>query len=184
VKRCLYLWPLATLPLSAASADRPPGTPVRVVNGSSTVDFTADGKSDLIVSARRENFNAHGFDVVTFYIHADDGEPQSVLHIVPIFRAGHEEQEVTVSGGADCVLHDFRLLAGPKPTSATLILANRDIGDGYAAAGRVTFTFLELKKNVRGEVGDPLYAFVQSHVAVATTKYCDVGEAFERELDL
>lgn len=69
-----------------------------------------DGKEAMAIIGARENFNAHGFDVVTFYVR-DENE----WHLVPIFgsrddKDGGERDSLTVSGGADCVLHDFRLL--------------------------------------------------------------------------
>ena len=40
--------------------------PLPLNNGLNRVDFTGDGKPDLVTIAHRENYNAHGFDVVTF----------------------------------------------------------------------------------------------------------------------
>jgi hypothetical protein len=184
MKRNLHLWLLVAVSLNAFTASPPPGRPVPVPNGASSVDFNADGKLDLIVSAHRENFNAHSFEVVTFYIYSDDVGHPGKLHIVPVARADKESQEIMVSGGADCVLHDFRLLAGPAPGASTLILADRDFGDTYASREKVTFTYFQLQKNAEGIPGDALYAFIEARTASSAATYCDVGEAFKKELHL
>ena len=184
MKHHLFFWPLCALSLCAIPADAPTGKLVHIPNGISTIDFTGDGQPDVVVSAHRDNFNAQGFDVVTFYTQVNDEEHSRQLQSIPIFRAGKESREVTVSGGAACLLHDFRLLAGAKPDSAMLVLADRKFGDSYIAERKVTFTYLELRKNAEGIPGRPAYSFTQTRVTTSVAKYCDVGEAFKNELHL
>jgi hypothetical protein len=83
----------------------------------------------LIFRAWRGNYNAHGFDIVTLYLHdkGDDGEGTWTL--VPVLTRqddGEKERyEVTVGGGADCLLHDFRLLTADdaRPAMSSLRIA-------------------------------------------------------------
>ena len=37
-------------------------------NGVNEIEINGDGLKDLIVIRWRENYNAHGFDIVTFYL--------------------------------------------------------------------------------------------------------------------
>jgi len=45
-------------------------SPLKLVAGENRVDFTGDGRPDRVMIAHRANYNAHGFDVVTFYTEA------------------------------------------------------------------------------------------------------------------
>lgn len=150
--------------------------PVPLHNGLNRVDFTGDGKPDLVTIARRENYNAHGFDVVTFQ--ADDGG----LLQVPLFDGDDETQFATIRGGADCVLHDLRLVPGRAGEPATLIRADRALGESYADAAEVTFTWYALRRNADGEVGRPTWWFERVRTTNAKRPYCDVGDAFREEL--
>jgi hypothetical protein len=176
---------LTLLNISQGMAESPSAKLVKLVNGVNSVDFTGDGIPDLIVIGRRDNFNAHGFDVVSFYIFTDDKEfSVKQWDIVPIMKKEKERLEVTVSGGADCILHDFRLLSGSSKTAASLILADRELRNSYADSETVTFTYFSLETNREGIPGEPRYYFKQSRVVKSKAKYCDVGEAFQKELGI
>ena len=157
--------------LSPAFAHAAQPLPLR--NGLNRVDFTGDGRTDLVIIARRENGNAHGFDVVSF--HVEDGD----LLQVPLFDGDREAQFATVHGGADCVLHDLRLLPGATGEPATLIRADRALGESYADAAEVTFTWYALRRNVDGEVGRPAWWFERVRETKADKAHCDVGDAFD-----
>lgn len=152
--------------------------PLMLRNGENRVDFTGDGEADLVMIARRANYYAHGFDVVTFY--AQDREPDGggPWTIVPLFAGTEEKLYVTVGGGADCTLHDFRLFQG------SLVVAERELGESYADPAPVTFKFYDLRRNSDGAVGWPLYRFEQVRTEAAKKAYCDVEEAFEKELQM
>lgn len=171
--------------IPAFAADQSKTDVVKIGNGITQVDFTGEGARDLVISGRRENYNAHSFDVVSFYVpDQDDAGKSRQWDIVPIMTKGSEKEQVEVSGGADCVLHDFRLLAGHGKEAAMLILADRDLGASFASAAKVTFTYYSLVRNLDGMPGFPSYAFEQSRVVSAKHAYCDVGEAFDQELGL
>jgi hypothetical protein len=167
-----------TLSCLASAADYSKYRLVRIGNGLNAVDFTGDAIPDLVVSARRDNFNAHGFDVVSLYVRVRDGRRADQLHLVPLFYKDRSEKfELTVWGGADCQLRTFRLLVGPSKDSAALIVANRDPGQSFADAARVTFTYLELKTNTEGIPGFPPYYFEETSVRTSSRDYCDVNDA-------
>ena len=150
---------------------------IKISNGVTQVDFVGDGVLDLIISGHRENFNAHSFEVISFYIPVENR-----WNIVPIFENGKEKSQISVSGGADCLLHDFRLLMGGSSNPATLITADRDMGVSYIDQAKVVFTYYTLVH--REEVGSPVYGFEKSGSKIAKVKYCDVGDAFKNELGI
>ena len=171
-----------SLPLTASAQS---SAVVKIHNGINMVDFTGQGEQDLVMSGHRENYNAHSFEVVSFYLPTQGESGQATQwDIVPIMTKDGEKSQVNVSGGADCVLHDFRLLSGHGKEAATLILADRDLGANFASAAKVTFTYYSLVHNVESTPGFPPYAFQQSRVVSAKRTYCDVEESFDRELGL
>jgi len=95
-----------------------------------------------------------------------------------------EHLTLSASGGADCRLHDFRLLAATATADAMLILADRELGESFASPTQVSFRFFTLKKNSDGVPGRPVYYFEFDHERRATKPYCDVGDALQAELGL
>jgi len=190
---CLRLLLLPALCPAAASADaaRPV---VPLANGLNTLSLTAAPLPARAFLARRDNFNGHGFDVLTLYIEAPAGpgeKPQ--WQLVPAFDTRDEERRrlprgehltLQAYGGADCRLGDFRLLAASAEADATLVLADREFGDSFASAAPVSFRFFKLRKNTDGIPGRPVYYFEFDHERQATKPYCDVGSPLQAELGL
>jgi hypothetical protein len=92
-----------------------------------------------IVSAWRENYNAHSFTITTIYTYLPGGSNKDLFQVVPVFLRNatdpdnpHESHELVASGGADCMLKDFRLVTPKGANTMVLIVANRDFGDSYA----------------------------------------------------
>lgn len=139
-----------------------------------------------IVRAFRENYNAHSFDVITFYFRSEN-DGHALLSLVPIFSVAKKNErseihEVSVGGGADCKLTDFRLINSDGNGAARLIVADRAPGDSFVAPGTVHFTYYELMQNKDGAPGDPPYYFEEKRRSNSAQKYCDVNDAFDREL--
>ncbi len=179
------VWIALLVAVPIVATGQPTVDVVKIGNGITQVDFAGEGTPDLIVSGHRENYNAHSFDVVSFYVPLQGNASKAKeWNIVPIKAKENEKWQVTVSGGADCMLHDFRLLAGHGKGAATLILADRGLGKSFASTAKVTFTYYSLVRNPDGLPGFPPYAFEQSRIAMAKAVYCDVREAFKRELGL
>ncbi|HEY8027674.1 MAG TPA: hypothetical protein VIF60_24250 [Burkholderiaceae bacterium] len=177
---------VALLGSASASADeQSTSRVVKIANGITQVDFTGEGVADMVVSGHRESYNAHSFDVVSFYVpDRHDTSASAPWDVVPVMTKGGEKWQVTVSGGADCVLHDFRLLAARGKEPATLIMADRDFGNSFADTAKVTFTFYSLVHNLDGIPGYPPYSFEQAGTVVAKRPYCDVEQAFDGELGI
>jgi hypothetical protein len=166
---------LAFAILVAATPAKAPRSPVKLHNGPNKVDFAGDGSHGLVMKAHRENGNAHSFESVSFYLLVRD-----VWNIVPVDPGEAERDALQIAGGADCVLHDFRLLVGSKDLPAELVLADRALVDGFVEDQEVTFTFYSLVKDNEG-IG-PTYYFRKDRTESAKKRYCDVEEAFKEEL--
>ena len=145
------------------------------------VNIGVPARLATIVIGHRENFNAHGFDVATFFI-AGDKPPD--LGLLSFWDGDKESLHQGTSGGADCVLHDFRLLRSSKGAPPMVVVADREMGDSYADKAAVSFRFYRLVQNTEGMPGRPLYSFELVKTEKAKASYCDVGEAFQRELGL
>jgi carbapenem resistance CarG-like protein len=171
--------------MTAGAAELSGYSVVKIPYGVTNADWTGDGGNDVSVLGRRENFNAHGFDVLTLYVSGSLSEgAEPVLNLVPLFDGEKERFEVTVAGGADCVLHDFRLLRGQKANDVLLVLADREPGESFAAEAEVKFATYALRVNQAHDVGRPLVYFEKTGTSVAKKHYCDVEEAFTSELGL
>ncbi|MET0934664.1 MAG: hypothetical protein ABWX83_01665 [Luteibacter sp.] len=173
-------------PLYVLAADAPPPAPAKVIlirNGPN--QLTLGGKELLAVRGWRENFNAHGFDAVSLYIHA----PEGTWHVVPVMVPNGKESPterpvIGASGGADCQLKDFRLIDAANGKPAQLVIGERDFGESFADPAPVHFDYYELTENTAGDVGDPLYWFRHIRRVDAARPYCDVNEAFDKDLHL
>ena len=184
MKSLVLIWVVLLSSIIIAIA-APLGKVVKIANGITRIDFTGDGVPDMVISGHRENNNAHSFDVVSFYVPVKDGTAATnEWNIVPIMGKKKEELTISVSGGADCLLHDFRLLIGKGKDAAVLVVADREFGDNFASEAPVTFAFYSLNHSTDQIPGVPTYSFEQSHVSKSKVKYCDVGEALLKELGL
>jgi hypothetical protein len=134
------------------------------------------------VIGHRENFNAHSFDVVTFYL--SNGAPSQGLDIVGVWDKDEEELTEHASGGADCLLHDFRLLGSDRGVTPMLIVADRPLLTSFTDNAPVSFKFYALKQKTDGLPGGPAYWFDLVETHTSKTEYCDVGVALSRELGL
>lgn len=138
---------------------------VPVANGMTRVPF--DGNDGYVIRSWRENYNAHGFDMIRF--HFVDKANGGQWSLVPLYGTpgkartkGTDDDEVdtlTVSGGADCLLQDFRLLKAGAVQPMRLIVATREMGDNYAASETVRFSDYVLTRNDDGTIGWPPFYF-------------------------
>ena len=158
-------------------------TVVKLEYGENRVDFNNDGVEDLVVVGHRENFNAHDYDVISFYAN-EPGDERRRLAIVPMFDQDKESVTLAAGGGADCRLHDFRLLRPKHGNQSLLIVADRKLSESFADDDTVTFSYFKLEGNSTGLVGWPYLYFNLAEVHQAKAKYCDVNQAFRSELGL
>jgi hypothetical protein len=162
--------------------------------GINPVNAGLDGQAAIVVIGHRENFNAHSFNVVTFYLtpagpQTDSANPWPEFNIVGLFDTHPdgsriESQFVTVGGGADCVVHDFRLLRSAVGLPPALVIASRPVLHSYADPDPVTFSVYVLMRNTTQDSGVPEYWFKLEGTRLAGKQYCDVGDSFSHELGL
>ena len=158
-------------------------------NGVNEIDINGDGLKDLIVIRWRENYNAHGFDIVTFYLQfKSDVRPKDKWRLVPFFNETgvSEKTDFSTEMGADCILCDIRVVrpASPKKAPVTIVIGVRDFGESYAEKASVTFIVYELRYNKEGDPGKPPYYFQRTKTIPGRNKYCDINDAFQKELGL
>jgi len=171
------------LTLSAMTIHAEPamGRVVKLVNGSTMMNL--NGLKLQAMLAHRENYNAHSFDILSLMIKdAVIAGGAATWQAVTFFDGDKERYQLTSGGGADCLLHDFRLLKQGK--SLIIVQADRELGDSFADKAKVTFSFYELRKNAQHDVGRPLFYFERTRTQEARQTYCDVGDAFSVELKL
>jgi hypothetical protein len=178
---------------SASAVDFGTYKVVKLVYGVNAVSFGPAGTQGTVLLGWRDNFNAHGFGVGTFYLKAPQGtippsfQNDDVLRLVTVWddvKGSKEALTVTTSGGADCVLHDFRLLISTQHKPSILVLADREMGESFIDEERVTFKTYTLTQNVEAMPGTPAFYFDLTGQRVAKRKYCDVEKAFQDELGL
>ncbi len=104
-----------------------------------------------------------------------------MLGLVSVWDGQKVELTVNISGGADCVLHDFRLLISNQNKPSLLVLADRKMGETFVDEESVTFKMYTLKQNIEQSSGPPTYYFDLTEQHTAKHKYCDVEKAFHDE---
>lgn len=162
---------------------------VTIVYGVNAVDFGPQGTHGTVLLGWGENFNAHGFGVVTFYLTTPKGtvsglQRDDMLGLVSVWEGQNEKLTVKTSGGADCVFHDFRLLISNQHKPSLLLLADRKMGETFVDEESVTFKTYTLKQNIQQMPGPPTYYFDLTEQRTAKRKYCDVEKAFHDELHI
>ncbi len=167
----------------------------RLTYGANAVAFGPTGTRGTVLLGWRENFNAHGFGVATFYLQLPEGvasgtQRDDMLGLVTVWddvkgaQGAQEALTVTTSGGAGCVLHDFRLLISSQRKPALLVVADRAMNKTFVDEETVTFKIYALKHNEAQMPGRPTYYFELTQTRDAGRAYCDVEAAFRDELGL
>ncbi len=185
IHACVMFGLCLVLPTYAFAGPRTQSTrplmQIKLKYGFNRVDLDGDGNRDMVFIARRRNFNAHSFDIVSFYIN----EPGSNVtwHVAPFLR-DRPEYSLRTSGGADCMLHDYRIYAAGKKRKKVVVLAHRDFSRSFNEMNTVRFEFYRLVKNRKGIPGEPAYYYKRFKTITAKKKYCDVNQALKSELGL
>ncbi|MFL6709240.1 MAG: hypothetical protein ACJ8HI_13640 [Massilia sp.] len=172
---------VALLLWSAAAAAQ---LPLPLHYGSNLFSFGASGESAMAQLGRRENFNAHGFDMLTLYVKPGPAGDLAYWQLATLFDGDKEALYLTAGGGADCMLHDFRIVRERPGGDPVVLVAQRDAGESYADAAPVHFKHYILQRNTAGMIGHPLYYFLLDRSFDAKRPYCDVGDAFKQELGI
>lgn len=184
---------IALAPLSCIAGEQPSAFKnmkvIELRNGPNEIDIDGDGVKDVIFIAWRENYNAHGFDMFTFYRRDKEStRAEGKWSLVPFFNDKGVPDKTSYSTvmGADCVLSDIRVVrpASSKMAPVTIVIGVRDFGNSYADEAPVKFLLYTLKRNKEGIAGEPPNYFQHAKVIVGQKNYCDINEAFEKELGL
>lgn len=131
---------------------------------------------------RRENYNAHGFDVL--FVHsAGPAESPEQQQLVPFFKKDGESVSLRTHEGADCVLRDFRLRVSLE-SDLVIVVAERELRTSYFEELPVRFREFTLHRNPENLPGWPSLYFEETRSWQTESSYCDVGEALMRELGL
>jgi hypothetical protein len=173
---------LALAVVPALAIDLHDYSAVKLHRGINEVDLGVMGQHATVVVGHRANFNAHGFDVTTIYLSGDS--PAAGLDIVGVWDDQKESLYLTTSGGADCLLHDFRLLRSARGAPPAVVVAERQLRESFVEDSPVTFKLYVLMHNDIGLPGEPTYWFKLVETRNAKAAYCDVGVALFRELGL
>jgi len=162
---------------------------LRLYNGLNAIDLLGDGHRGQVVVNRRENFNAHGYSTALFQLRAftDPRDTTSAVawQVVPFFGPDHPadgSELLRTTEGADCVLGDVRVFRRGRGRRVEIVMAHRTFGASYADSAAVRFEFYELRTNDEGTVGIPAYYFQHVRTIRARQRYCDVNDAFAREM--
>jgi hypothetical protein len=172
----------ATLAASSAAAVVP------LANGTNAIDLLGDGTKAQVVVAWRGNYNGHGSSTAAFYLFAkSDRSDAKEWQIVPFFGGpddGDKGSETFQTGeGADCILGDLRVIRH-QHAPVEIVIASRELGESFADPAAVKFLYYRLARNTGEVPGWPPYYFQYSKTVPARRPYCDVNEAFSRELNL
>lgn len=93
---------LSSAGIAASSSGFDGYSPVLINNGPNTLHLA--GHDVQAFRAWRENYNAHGFDLITFYMKGDGASTDGAWNLLPVFGGAgdalKERYELTVSGGA------------------------------------------------------------------------------------
>jgi hypothetical protein len=161
---------------------------VAIPDGISRIDFDGDGRQEIVVRAWRENFNAHGFSVLSFYFERPDRQASveerslpASLGVIAVERLDREgfTNSVSTEEGAECMLRDFRLLQSGG--EVMLLAAERPFGSGYDDTQAVLFTVYALTRNEEGLPGLPDAYFAVVRQYESERAYCDAGDALQAE---
>jgi hypothetical protein len=173
---------LALAITSAIAVDLSGYSVVKLHSGLNNLDMSFAGQHVSVVIGHRENFNAHSFDVVTFYL--SNGDPTKGLDIVGVWDKDKESLTTHVSGGADCLLHDFRLLRSAHGDPPMLLIADRPELRTFVDPEIVSFEFYSLKQSTERNLGEPRYWFDLIGTQTSKSAYCDVGLALLKEFGI
>jgi hypothetical protein len=158
---------------------------IKLKNGINYVDINGDGIKDIIMKGYRGHITAHSFSVYSIYVYkkleiGDLCEWQIVSIGGKGGFAGDDIGKYAISThqGADCVLREIRLARFNKNAPYYLVIADRPIGETYIDSKNVKFTFYKL---IYLE-DENRFVYEKDKELYSKNKYCDVDEAFAKEL--
>ncbi|HMF96135.1 MAG TPA: hypothetical protein VKE96_17650 [Vicinamibacterales bacterium] len=160
-------------------------TTVPLENGPNEVDIDGDGRQDLVFAAWRDNGNAHGYGLITFYRRGPARD--MTWELVPFFdtKPAGEDSFHTIHG-ADCQLRGIAVVrrSASAREPITVIVGDREFGRSFADSASVRFVVYSVATNPDSTPGWPPVYFKAERTITSKSKYCDVNEAFVQELGI
>jgi len=154
-------------------------TVIPLRNGANEIDIDGDGRQDMVFLAWRDNADAHGYDLATFYRHTTATDLP--WELVPFFNEkARTEDSLRTTWGADCQLRGIAIVrrtASPGEP-ITVAVGEREFGHSFADSASVTFVVYKVAHNADGSAGWPPVYFQAESTLVAHGRYCDVNDAF------
>ena len=165
---------------------------VPLIHGPNWVDLDGDGVPDLVMKSRFEINGPHSASVYSFHRRFNESTDDRIIkwppwEVVPIIddsdtRHPHGKEDVFTYEGADCILTDLRLL---KKTGTTyIVIASRDIGDGFWDNRIFTFNVYQLIKEADQQQNYVAVAFHLIGKFPSKQTYCGANEAFLEEMGI
>jgi hypothetical protein len=151
---------------------------VRIKNGLNNIDIDGDNAKDIIMNGYRGNITAHDFDAYSFYIFMD--KISNIVAISDSDDVSKDKYEIFTHKGADCILRDIRLFKNKDEKSYNLVIAEREFGETYVDEKKVTFSLYKLDY----DNDETRFIFRKYGEIKSKNNYCDVEEAFKKELDM
>lgn len=151
---------------------------VRIKNGLNNIDIDGDNTKDIIMNGYRGNITAHDFEAYSFYVYIN--KISNIVAISDSNDVSKDKYEIFTHKGADCVLRDIRLFKNKGEKSYNLVIAEREFGETYVDEKKVTFSLYKLDY----DNDEARFIFRRYGEIKSINNYCDVEEAFKKELNL
>ena len=167
---------------------------VKIVNGPNWIDMNGDGHLDLVMKSRVSIWGtSHSYSVYSFFIYTENNvtNPEiyetnwSSINIIDndASKYGYGENTKQTYEGAECIITDYRIAMARinNKISAWLIMAQRDLGEGFWDQQPYMFTFFKLENDEDPQNGYERLAFIKKGTSTTTNKDCGANEAFFHE---
>jgi hypothetical protein len=194
VARTLVACAASLAPALAAASARAQAAERRLVvvqlyNGINVVDLLGGGSRGQIVVSRREHADGTGYSTALFQVRApaDAGDSTSAAawQVLPFFgpdeRVGGDDLFRTVEAGG-CASADLRVVRIGAGRPVQVVVARRAPGATPAEPTAVRFEFYEMRTNAERTPATPRWFFQRVRGERSRERYCDVNDAFAREL--
>jgi hypothetical protein len=182
--------PVCTLPAQGASGQRR-FIVVQLYNGFNVVDLLGGGSRGQVVVSRRDHADGTGYSTALFQVRAlvdaADTTSATAWQVLPVFgpdeHVGGDDLFRSVEAGG-CASVDLRVVRIGAGRPVQVVVARRALGATPAAPTPVRFEFYELRTNAEHVPATPRWYFQRVRGERTRERYCDVNDAFARELGI
>lgn len=164
---------------------------VQLYNGFNVVDLLGGGSRGQIVVSRREHADGTGYGTALFQVRAPvdvaDSTSATEWQVIPFFgpdeRVGGDDLFHSVEAGG-CASADLRVVRVGRASAVQVVVARRALGATATEPTAVRFEFYEMRVNADRVPATPPWFFQRVRGERSRERYCDVNDAFARELGL